>query len=213
MRQPCRIGGLLFFQRCGWLYASLLRSLQTTIVTRITDLSVQKRRASHISRLHETKCDDGLVFCAGTNPKATKLSHCAPAQIQTRQGSRIPRLHDFESDKGLAFRACTTPTATRVSHFSPVRMQKRYENLAFHACINPKTRRVSHFAPATRVSHIAPAGTQRRRGFRISRQHKSKSDEGLAFRACPTPKPTAPRACTNPKTRRAWYFAASRRDH
>ena len=135
----------LFFQRCGYK-AFLLRRQNTTNVTRIAATSLQKRRESRTSRLHDSKNDDRLAFHACANPKATNVPLFAPARLQKQRMSRISRVHDSKTTT-----VCTTQKTTTVSQF---------------ACTNQK---------ATNVPDFAPARLRKQRKSRIFCEHGSKS--------------------------------------
>ena len=129
--------------------AFLLRRQNTTNVTRIAAVSLQKRRESRTSSLHDSKNNERLAFRACTTQKTTTVSRFALARLKKRRHSRISRLHESKSDHCPAFPACTTPKPRNVS--------------PFRACTTNGTN-VLHFAPkTTKVSHFPRARLEKRR--------------------------------------------------
>ena len=91
-------GGVCFKgERCG-CNAFLLRNSKTTKCYEDRSLSTCKSEAFGVSRLHDSKSDEGLAFCACTIAKVTRDSK--------------------------RFHARTILKATKVSHFAPRRIRK-----------------------------------------------------------------------------------------
>ena len=121
-RVPATTTQILASRACTIPKTTKVSIPKATSVSHFAPTRLQKQRVSCVSRLHDSKRDEFVVFRACTTPKTTitTKSRILPLHdSKTDESLALLHLHVSKSDESLAFRACTNPKATKVWHFPP----------------------------------------------------------------------------------------------